>query len=75
MEKLNKIKFREEITANNTFIGAQRKLDEIIDRLKEIRGNMRDCEGWAHAEGACHHANNLIETTNEMIYLIKGENK
>jgi len=58
--------------ANNAFIGAQIKLDEVIARLVEIHKNMTPCESWAHAESVCHDVNVLVNAANQMIYLTKA---
>lgn len=71
MNKLTHVLFRDDPAANNAFIGAQLKLDEVIARLKFIRANMKDCEDWAHAEGTCYDVNRLVDSANEMIYLTK----
>jgi hypothetical protein len=71
MKKLTHVSFRDDPAANNAFIGAQLKLDEVITRLSSIRFNMADCQNWAHAEGACHDVNRLVDAANEMIYLVK----
>ena len=67
MKELTKVTYRDQPAANNAFVGAQFKLDEVIATLVEIRKNMEPCEGWAHAEGLCHDVNKLVEAANNMI--------
>lgn len=71
LSPLSHATFRDQPAANNAFIGAQIKLDEVMARLKFIRENMQDCQNWAHAEGTCHDVNKLVDAANEMIYLTK----
>jgi len=70
--EISKVDFRNQPAANNAFIGAQYKLDEVIAALSEIRAKMTPCEGWAHAEGLCHDVNSLVAQTNQMRYLTKN---
>ena len=71
MDLLTKVTYKDQPAANNAFIGAQIKLEEVIARLQYIRSNMVPCKNWAHAEGTCHMVNKLVETTNEAVNLIK----
>ena len=71
-QRIEKVKYRNQPAANNAFIGAQFKLDEIIAELTRIRSTMLPCDGWAHAEGFCHDVNDLVEHVNNMGYLTKS---
>jgi len=71
MKELTKVSYRNQLAANNAFIGAQIKLDEAIAALVQIRKNMVPCENWAHAEGLCHDVNSLVDVVNQMAYLTR----
>ena len=62
--KITKAECRGQPSANNAFLGAQFKLDEVIKQLQFIRQNMADCKHWAHAEGTVRTVNELVEIVN-----------
>jgi len=45
--------------ANNAYIAAQMRLDEIIAGLQADRKNMTGCRDWADAGSLIHLVNNL----------------
>ena len=71
MNPLTKVTYKDQPAANNAFIGAQIKLEEVITRLQYIHSNITPCKNWAHAEGTCHMVNKLVEVTNEAVNLVK----
>lgn len=71
MTPLTKVTYKDQPAANNAFIGAQIKLEEVITRLQYISSNMKGCQNWAHAEGTCHVVNELVESANTAINLVK----
>jgi hypothetical protein len=58
---------RREPSANNAFIGAELKLDEVISALQDLRQRHFgiDQKNWAEAGTATHIANSLVDVVNE----------
>ena len=75
MKPLTKLSVYSSPHYDDVYLDSLVKLDNAINRLKEISSAMGPCGNWTHAESVCRDVNKLVEIANDMIYLIDKNKK